>query len=132
MYHIKITLHGHTRLHVNHTNHSKPLAKPRKTTPNYAKPRQTTRNYAKPRETTRNHAKPRETTRNQAKLRKTTRNHAKLRERYMVSGNIRCPEISGIRKYPVYGNNRYTMGNLWNNRYQIFDDVLFGVKNELN
>ena len=98
VYHIKITLQGHTRLHVNHTNHSKPLAKPRETTRNYAKLREatpnysklrktmqnhaklrkTTRNHAKPRETTRNHAKPRETTRNHTKLRKTMRNHSKL------------------------------------------------------
>ena len=39
VYHIKITLQGHTRLHVNHTNHSKPRAKPRETTRNYTKPR---------------------------------------------------------------------------------------------
>ena len=48
MYHIKITLQGHTRLHVNHTQQRKTThnnAKPHGTMPNHAKPSQTTHNY---------------------------------------------------------------------------------------
>ena len=60
MYHIKITLQGHTRFHVNHIYHSKPRAKPRETTRNQAKPCKTTRNHG----TMPNHAKPSQTTHN--------------------------------------------------------------------